>query len=79
VAEMLRRPAPWRGAMEIGRLNEAIGLRERVNKHYLSDDVRKLGTRTLRSLSTRSNTNSSRLPEEQASARRVAAKPADQK
>ena len=24
VAEMLRRPAPWRGAMEIDRLNEAI-------------------------------------------------------
>ncbi len=50
VAEMLRRPAPWRGAMEIDRLNEAIGLRERVNEHYLSDDVHKLGTRTLRSL-----------------------------
>lgn len=50
VAEMLRRPAPWRGAMEIDRLNEAIGLRERVNEHYLSDDVYKLGTRTLRSL-----------------------------
>jgi len=26
VAEMLRRPAPWRGAMEVDRLNEAIGL-----------------------------------------------------
>lgn len=50
VAEMLRRPAPWRGAMEVDRLNEAIGLRERVNEHYLSDDVHKLGTRTLRSL-----------------------------
>ncbi len=50
VAEMLRRPAPWRGAMEVDRLNEAIGLRERVNAHYLSDDVHKLGTRTLRSL-----------------------------
>ncbi|OBH20429.1 hypothetical protein [Mycolicibacter sinensis] len=50
VAEMLRRPAPWRGAMEIDRLNEAIALRERVNEHYLSDDVHKLGTRTLRSL-----------------------------
>lgn len=50
VAEMLRRPAPWRGAMEIDRLNEAIGLRDRVNEHYLSDDVHKLGTRTLRSL-----------------------------
>jgi hypothetical protein len=50
VAGMLRRPAPWRGAMEIDRLNEAIGLRERVNDHYLSDDVHKLGTRTLRSL-----------------------------
>lgn len=50
VVEMLRRPAPWRGAMEIDRLNEAIGLRERVNEHYLSDDVHKLGTRTLRSL-----------------------------
>ena len=50
VAEMLRRPAPWRGAMEIDRLTEAIGLRERVNEHYLSDEVRKLGTRTLRSL-----------------------------
>ena len=47
---MLRRPAPWRGAMEIDRLTEAIGLRERVNAHYLNDDVRKLGTRTLRSL-----------------------------
>ena len=41
---------PWRGAMEIDRLNEAIGLRERVNEHYLSDDVHQLGTRTLRSL-----------------------------
>ena len=50
VAEMLRRPAPWRGAMEIDRLNVAIGLRERVNEHYLSDDVHKLGTRTMRSL-----------------------------
>ena len=50
VAEMLRRPAPWRGAMEIDRLTEAIGLRERVNDHYLSDEVRKLGTRTSRSL-----------------------------
>ncbi|GAB5901799.1 hypothetical protein OKHIL_76100 [Mycolicibacterium mageritense] len=50
VAEMLSRPAPWRGAMEIDRLTEAISLRERVNEHYLSDDVHKLGTRTLRSL-----------------------------
>jgi hypothetical protein len=50
VAETLRRPAPWRGAMEIDRLNEAIALRERVNNHYLSDEVHKLGTRTLRSL-----------------------------
>lgn len=38
------------GAMEIDRLTEAIQLRERVNEHYLSDEVRKLGTRTLRSL-----------------------------
>ncbi len=36
--------------MEIDRLNEAISLRERVNEQYLSDDVHKLGTRTLRSL-----------------------------
>lgn len=50
MAETLRRPAPWRGAMEIDRLTEAIGLRERVNKHYLSKEVHKLGTRTLRSL-----------------------------
>lgn len=50
VAEMLSRPKPWRGAMEIDRLTEAISLRERVNEHYLSDDVHKLGTRTLRSL-----------------------------
>lgn len=35
---------------EIDRLNEAIGLRERVNAHYLSDDVHKLGTRTMRSV-----------------------------
>ncbi|GAB4927316.1 hypothetical protein BJP78_24870 [Mycobacterium avium subsp. hominissuis] len=50
VSDMLARPAPWRGAMEIDRLTEAIQLRERVNEHYLSDEVRKLGTRTLRSL-----------------------------
>ncbi|MEE3755462.1 hypothetical protein [Mycobacterium intracellulare] len=50
VAETLRRPAPWRGAMEVDRLTEAIALRDRVNEHYLSEDVRKLGTRTLRSL-----------------------------
>lgn len=50
MAETLRRPAQWRGAMEIDRLTEAIGLRDRVNQHYLSDDVHKLGTRTLRSL-----------------------------
>lgn len=50
VAEMLARPAPWRGSMEIDRLTEAIQLRDRVNEHYLSDDVRKLGTRTLHSL-----------------------------
>jgi hypothetical protein len=36
--------------MGIARLTEAIGLRECVNGHYLSDDVHKLGTRTLRSL-----------------------------
>lgn len=47
---MLLRPAQWRGAMEIDRLTEAIQLRERVNEHYLTDQVRKLGTRTLRSL-----------------------------
>ncbi|WP_152981353.1 hypothetical protein [Mycobacterium intracellulare] len=50
VADMLARPAPWRGAMEIDRLTEAIQLRERVNEHYLTDEVRKLGTRTMRSL-----------------------------
>lgn len=50
VAEMLARPAPWRGAMEIDRLTEAVGLRERVNEHYLTKDVHKLGTRTLHSL-----------------------------
>jgi hypothetical protein len=32
------------------RLTEAIQLRERVNQHYLTDEVRKLGTRTLHSL-----------------------------
>jgi hypothetical protein len=36
--------------MEIDRPTEAIGLRERVNEQYLSDDVRKLGTRTMRGL-----------------------------
>ncbi|VAZ69679.1 hypothetical protein LAUMK40_05842 [Mycobacterium kansasii] len=41
---MLRRPALWHGTMEIDRLTEAIGLCERVNEHYLSDDVHKLGT-----------------------------------
>lgn len=46
--------------MEIDRLTEAIGLRERVNEHYLNDDVHKLGTRTLRSLIDGSSTNSSR-------------------
>ncbi|CQD22740.1 hypothetical protein BN1232_05722 [Mycobacterium lentiflavum] len=50
VAEMLARPAPWRGSMEIDRLTESIQLRDHVNEHYLSDDVRKLGTRTLHSL-----------------------------
>lgn len=50
VADMLTRPAPWRAAMEIDRLTEAIQLRERVNEHYLSDEVRKLRTRTMRSL-----------------------------
>jgi hypothetical protein len=50
VADMLARPAPWRGAMEIDRLTEAIQLRERVNEHYLTDEVRKLKTRTMRSL-----------------------------
>ncbi len=50
VAEMLKRPPPWRGAMEIDRLTVAIGLRERVNRHYLSDDVHTLGTRTLHNL-----------------------------
>lgn len=50
VAQTLSRPAPWRGAMEVDRLTEAIELRERVNQHYLSDDVHKLGTRTMRSL-----------------------------
>lgn len=43
-------PAPWRGSMENDRLTEAIQLRERVNEHYLSDHVGKLGTRTLCSL-----------------------------
>ncbi len=61
VAEMLRRPAPWRGAMEIDRLNVAIGLRERVNEHYLSDDVHKLVRARCAASSTRYNTNSSRL------------------
>lgn len=50
IAEMLQRPAPWRGAMEVDRLVEAISLRERVNEHYLSNDVRKLVTRTMCSL-----------------------------
>jgi len=50
MAETLRRPPQWRGAMEIDRLTEAIALRERVNEHYLSDDVHKLHTRTMRSL-----------------------------
>lgn len=50
MAETLRRPQQWRGAMEIDRLTEAISLRDRVNQHYLSDDVHKLRTRTLRSL-----------------------------
>lgn len=50
VAELLARPVQWRRAMEIDRLNEAITLRERVNDHYLTDDVRKLEMRTLRSL-----------------------------
>ena len=36
--------------MEVDRLVEAISLRERVNEHYLSNDVRKLGTRTMCSL-----------------------------
>ncbi|WP_232003322.1 hypothetical protein [Mycobacterium sp. 1465703.0] len=36
--------------MENDRLTEAIQLRERVNEHYLSDHVGKLGTRTLCSL-----------------------------
>jgi hypothetical protein len=39
---MLRGPARWRGAMEIDRHNEAVGLRDRVNEHYLSDDVHNL-------------------------------------
>jgi predicted solute-binding protein len=47
---MLARPAPWRGAMEVDRLTEAIQLRERVNQHYLTDSVHELKTRTLRSL-----------------------------
>lgn len=50
VAAMLARPAPWRGAMEVDRLTEAIHLRERVNQHYLTDSVHELKTRTLRSL-----------------------------
>jgi hypothetical protein len=50
VAALLARPEPWRGAMEIDRLTEALQLRDRVNEHYVSDSVHQLKTRTLRSL-----------------------------
>jgi hypothetical protein len=46
VAAMLATPAPWRGAMEVDRLTQAIQLRERVNKHYLTDSIHELKTRT---------------------------------
>lgn len=50
VAALLARPEPWRGAMEVDRLTEAIQLRDRVNEHYLNASVHQLKTRTLHSL-----------------------------
>jgi hypothetical protein len=48
--ELLRRPEPWRPTAEMDRLRRALELRELINEHYLTADVRKLNTRTLRSL-----------------------------
>jgi hypothetical protein len=47
---MLARPATWRGPWKSTGSPTAIQLHERVNEHYLTDEVRKLGTRTMRSL-----------------------------
>src|SRR5436189_131157 len=45
-AALIARPQPWRGAMEIDRLTDAIHLRDRVNRRDLSDSGHELNART---------------------------------
>lgn len=48
--QLLTRPEPWRPTAEMDRLRRALELRELINEHYLTADMQKLNTRTLRSL-----------------------------
>jgi hypothetical protein len=47
---LMTRPSAWRATVEIDRLRRALELRELINAHYLTPEIRPLKTRTLESL-----------------------------